>query len=193
MKKALARRGFTMVELMIGASLAAMIMVAVLSSFLFLGRNLARVASYQALENEARKGMAYLRQDFALAKSVKSGTAPTASSVTLVLPGGDVTYTYDSAARRLRRVAAFGTNRDFYLLASGHCDCTAFEFDYFTTTDAAPTDQSASTVYVPYSIKQIEVSFTLESPTTWSTGSRTRYEAASSRFLIRNRGAPDGT
>ncbi len=186
-------RGFTLVELMISASLAAVVMTAVLSSFLFMGRNLSRLASYQALENEARHALGYLRQDFALAKSVKTGTTPSTSSVTLVLPSGNVTYTYDSAAKKLRRQATFGASTDFSLLQNSQCECTSFTLQYFTTLDGAPTDQSAPSANVPYSIKQIQVGFVLESPTTWAAATRTRFEAASSRFLIRNKGAPDGT
>lgn len=187
------RRAFTLLEVLISSALAAVVMVAVLSSFLFIGRNLSRLTSYQSLENEARQGLAYLRRDFALAQAVKAGTTPTSSSVTLVLPAGEVTYSYDGAARRLRRQANFGAVQDSYLLQNSACECTAFTFTYYTTTDGLPTDQTTPGTLVPYSIKQIEVSFVLESPSSWSAETRTRYEAASSRFLIRNRGAPDGS
>lgn len=193
MHRTAARKGFTLLEVLISSSLAAIVMVAVFSSFLFIGRNLSRLASYQALETESRKALTYLRRDFALAQAVKSGTTPTASSVTLVLPSGDVTYSYDSGTRRLRRQATFGPNTDLYLLKNDHCECTSFTLAYYTTTDAAPTDQVTPATIVPYSIKQIQVGFVVESPSSWSSATRTRYEAASSRFLIRNRGAPDGT
>lgn len=186
-----ARRGFTLVEVLISATLASMLMVAILSTFVFLGRNLSRLASYQALETEARTGLGYLRQDFALARAVKTGTTPTASTVTLVLPTGDVTYTY--ASKKLTRTATGAINPSFALLSSSQCECTSFSFQYYTTTDAAPTDQSTPASNVPYSIKQIQVGFVLESPSSLSASVRTRYEVASSRFLIRNRTAPDGT
>ncbi len=186
------QRAFSLVELLIGASLGGVVMTAMLSAVVFVGRNLSRLASYQALENESRKALAYLRADLAVAKAVKSGTTPTASTVTLVLPGGEVTYTYSSATQSLRRQANFGANHDFSLLQNGLCACTAFEFDYYTLTDAAPTDQSNATTYVPYSIKQIQAKFTVASPTTWSILTRTRLQAATSRFLIRNRGETDG-
>lgn len=186
-------RGFTLAEVLIASALTATIMSAVLSSFIFMGRNLARLASYQALESEARRSLAYLRRDFALAQSVKSGTNPTASSVTLVLPDGEVTYAYETVSRSLRRQADFGPNRDLLLLRSSTCECTTFAFRYFTTRDEAPTDQLAPDTNVPYSIKQIQARFVIESPAAWSAETRTRFEAASARFLFRNRGAPDGT
>ncbi len=150
-------RGFTLVEVMIGSSLAAAVMAAVLSSFVFLSRNLARQANYHSLENKGREGLTYLRRDFALARAVKGGTAPTVSTLTLVLPAGDVTLTYDGAAGSLRRQATFGANRDFTLLASGYCSCTAFAFNYYTTTGGSP---GTGGVNVPYSVKQIQVRFT---------------------------------
>ena len=193
MQRAGSRKGFTLLEVLVSSSLAAIVMTAVLSSFLFIGQNLSRLASYQALETEARKGLVYLRRDFAQAQAVKSGTTPTAAHVVLVLPAGEVTYSYDSGAKRLRRQATFGPALDLTLLSNSQVECTSFTLSYYTTMDEAPTDQLSPTTVVPYSIKQIEVEFVLESPSSWSSLTRTRYEAASSRFLIRNRGAPDGT
>jgi hypothetical protein len=187
------RSAFTLVEVMIGASLSAIVMAAVLSSFTFLGRNLARMVSYQSLDSESRKALTYLQRDFALAQAVKTGTTPTASAVTLVLPAGEVTYTYNSANRRLQRTATFGANQNFYLLNNSSCECTSFTFSYFTASGASPTDQVSPTVFVPYSIKQIQARFILESPTAWSANTRTTLETASSQFLFRNKGAPDGT
>lgn len=187
------RGGFTLVELMVASTLAAILMAAVLSTFTFMGRNLARLSSYQALETESRKALNYLRRDLAVAQTVKRGTTPTSSAVTLVLPAGEVTYTYDTASRNLRRQSTFGANSDLTLLRTSSCECPSFAFSYFTTTDGAPTAQAAPSTNVPYSIKQIEVRFAVESPTTWSAQTRTRYEAASPRFLLRNRQATDGT
>lgn len=187
------RGGFTLVELMVASTLAAVLMAAVLSTFTFMGRNLARLSSYQALEAESRKALNYLRRDFAVAQAVKRGTTPTSSTVTLVLPSGEVTYTYNTASRNLRRQSTFGANADFTLLRNSACECTSFAFAYYTTTDGDPTAQTSPTTNVPYSIKQIEVRFAVASPTTWSTQTRTHYEAASPRFLLRNRQATDGT
>lgn len=186
------RRGFSLPEVIIATALGAIIMAAVLSSFAFIGRNLARLASYQALEAEARKALAYLRQDLALARSVKNGTSPTTDTVTLVLPAGEVTYTYDSSTRRLRRQATFGANPDFGLLQNSNSECTSFALAYFTTSDGEPIGQSSAAL-VPYSIKQISIGFVLETPASASAETRTRFEAASARYFIRNRGLSDGT
>lgn len=187
-----AKSGFTLVEVLIGATLAGVIMAAVLSAYTFIARNLARLASYQALENESRKVLGYMGKDFAQAQGVKSGTVPTASTVTLVLPSGEVTYTYDSSAHSLRRQATFGVS-PLTFLSNDSCQCTAFTFRYYTTGDGAPTNQVTPSANVPYSIKQIQAGYVIESPSGWSVLTRTRYEGASARYLFRNRGTPDGT
>lgn len=187
------RDGFTLVELMIGSALSAVLMAAIFSTYSFLGRNMARLASGQALEHESRIALSYLSRDFSLAQGVKTGRDPTAVDLTLVLPGGEVTYVYNSAAKALRRQANFGPNADLSLLHNGSCECTAFEFRYFTTTDGAPSDQTGAAANVSYSIKQIQVRYLVESPVIWSAVTRTRYETVSARYYLRNRGAPDGT
>lgn len=186
-------RGFTLVEVLISASLAGIVMTAVLSSFVFMGRSMSRLSSYQALETESRKALAYMQRDFAVALRVKNGTSPSASAVTLVLPAGEVSYTYDGSTKRVRRQATFGGNADFYLLSSSSSECTTFTFSYYTTTDGAPTDQVTPANFVPYSIKQIQVRFVVESPSAWTTETRARFEAKSARYLFRNRGASDGS
>ena len=112
--------GFTLVELLIAAALGGFVMIALLSSSLFLARNFTRLANYQALESEARRALAYLQADLEQAEAVKPGTNPTAIGVTLVLPAGEVTYAYDSGTQRLRRQADFGASPDISLLSGAH-------------------------------------------------------------------------
>jgi prepilin-type N-terminal cleavage/methylation domain-containing protein len=187
------RAGFTLVEVMVSSTLAAIIMAAVLSTYVMIGRNLARLSSYQSLEHESRKALVYLSRDFMQTQSVKGGTIPTDSSVTLVLPLGEVSYTYDSVAKSLRRQATFGTLRDVTFLHNDSCECSSFSFAYYTSSGDAPTNPATPTVNVPFSIKQIEVGYVAESPSSWTAETRTRCEQKSSRYVFRNRGAPDGT
>lgn len=186
------RRGFTLVELLVAASLAAFAMTALLSSFVFLARNFTRLANYQALETEGRRALAYLQADLAQAERVKQGTNPTASSLTLVLPAGEVTYTYDSGTQHLRRQAGFGTNPDINLLAGSSCRCTDFTFDYFTGSNGAPVDQLAPGTFVPYSIKQVRVRFDLQTPAEAANETRMTYATVSARVNLRNKRPPDG-
>lgn len=185
--------GFTLIEVMVSSTLGAIVVAGVLSAYTFMGRNLARVSSYQALETESRKALTYLRRDFMQAQSVKTGTTPTDTQVTLVLPSGEVSYTYNSASKTLVRQSSAGGASSLSLLHNDSCECTTFRFRYFTSTDGSPTDLISATNYVPYSIKQMQVGYVVESPSTWTSQTRTRYEMASSRYIFRNRGAPDGT
>lgn len=178
---------------MIGAALGAIVMAALLTTYVFLGRNLGRLASYHALENESRKALTYLAQDFSLAQRVKTGTTPNSAGVTLVLPAGEVVYTYNSATQSLRRQANFGVNTDLTLLSNNSCQCTSFEFKYYTTTDGTTTDQAAPTTNVPYSVKRIQVRYVVESPSSWISVKRARLEMASGRYSFHNRSATDGT
>ena len=49
MRSTKSNAGFTLVEVLIGSTLAATILLAVISSYLFLGRNLTRLATQQTL------------------------------------------------------------------------------------------------------------------------------------------------
>ena len=87
-------------------------MAAVLSSYIFIGRNLARLANQQILETEGRRTLANFARDVRLASGL-SGT-PSATSVTLSQPTSTgapttVAYSYDSGAGTLTRTPASGT------------------------------------------------------------------------------------
>jgi len=68
--------GFTLVEILIGAALSAAVMAAVLSSYLFLGRQLTRLAHQQTLETQARRTLGFFTQD------VQRATGVTVTAVT---------------------------------------------------------------------------------------------------------------
>jgi prepilin-type N-terminal cleavage/methylation domain-containing protein len=186
-------RGFTLVELLIGSTLAGFAMMALLSSFVFLARNFTRLANLQALEGQSRTALAYLQADLAQARTVKSSGPATATSVTLVLPAGEVSYTYDSGAGRLLRQANFSSQPEISLLKAPNCRCTAFAFSYFTGTGGSPAAQLATATNTPYSIKQLQVSFELQTPAAEAAETRMQYKTVSARLNFRNRGAPDGT
>lgn len=180
--------GFTLVEVLIASSLAALAMTAVLSCFVFLARNFTRLSNYRALDVQARTAFTYLQTDLGQALTVKTGTLPTASTLTLTLPSSEVTYTYDSAGQRLRRQATTGASPDLYLLSGTGVRCSAFTFAYYTGLSESLTMANS----VPYSIKQVEVRFKLESPTTVSAQTQLAYETVSPRISLRNKRAPDG-
>jgi len=188
-----AQRGFTLVELLIAFSLGMMAMAALLSGFVFLARNFTRLANFQALEQQARTTQAYLQDDLSTAVLVKSSPAPTDTSLALQLPAGNVTYTYDAANQRLRRQADFGASPDRYLLTAPGCRCTAFTFSYYTATGGSPASQVAPTNNAPLSIQQVQVRFTLATPTTENSQTQMNYAGGTARLHLRNKQKPDGS
>jgi len=89
------------VELLVGTTLSLIVMSAVFSSYLFLGRNLTRLANQQIVETDARRAFAFFTQDARMATNLSS---PTTTSLTFDLPtaGGSgtttVAYTYYATA-----------------------------------------------------------------------------------------------
>jgi prepilin-type N-terminal cleavage/methylation domain-containing protein len=100
------RRGFTLVEVMIGASLGSMILAGVLSTFLMLGRNGANIANYSIMETQSRRALEEFSQDVRMADNV---TWNSSSSITLSVPNNytstsnNVTYFYDSSTQAFYR------------------------------------------------------------------------------------------
>jgi prepilin-type N-terminal cleavage/methylation domain-containing protein len=109
LSKRSASNGFTLVELLVGMSLALMVMTAVLSTYTTLGRSFTRSlgvssANQPTLEGQARWTLATFAQDVRMASGLTvisaSPTAPTSSRVDLIVPSGTgnnlVTYYYNS-------------------------------------------------------------------------------------------------
>ena len=175
------KQGFTLVELLIGATLSAAVMAAVLSSYIFVGRNLARLANQQVLETEGRRTLAYFARDIRLASGL-SGT-PSATSVTLSQPTSTgtttVAYSYNSGAGTLTRTPASGTAQVLLrnITASG------LTIRYYDTSG------NPYTTYVDYlsGIKQISLEFSTQLGRA-DNGTQTKvYELASNRLILRNR------
>jgi Tfp pilus assembly protein PilW len=76
-------RGFTLSEMMIGATLGSMVLVAILSSFLFMGRTGANAYNYVGMEQEARRGLERFSEDVRMASGV---TWTSNTRVTLRIP-----------------------------------------------------------------------------------------------------------
>ena len=182
-------KGFTLVELLIGATLSAAVMAAVLSSYIYLGRSLNRLTNQQTLETEARRTLGYFTQDVETSTGVDStGNAPKvlpdATKVTLNLPSTSavatnyVTYTYDSTAGTLSRTQAGGTQQ--ILLRN----IISLEIGYY---DASGNKYTSYTNYLP-GIKQLALDFSTQTGVA-ASGTRTLvHRVTSGRILLRNRG-----
>lgn len=98
--------GFTLVEVMIAASLGTMVLAGVLSTFLMLGRSGANVANYSVMETQARRALEEFSQDLRMASGI---TWNSTSSITMTVPNnyaptsGVVTYYYDSTGQTFNR------------------------------------------------------------------------------------------
>jgi len=175
---------FTLVELLIGLTLAATMMLAVISSYVYLGRNFTRslgitAANQPTIENQSRQTLALFGQDMRMAMDI-SGT-PSASSLTLILPTASgtttIAYSYDSVAGTLTRTPAGGTARIL------HSRLLSFTFNYYDEYN------NPYTAFVSYlsGIKQIQISFTAQAGSS-TNGTLTQvYRCDSARQMLRNR------
>src|SRR5687767_5352555 len=75
-------RAFTLAELLIGSGIATMVMLAVLSTFLMIGRSGANIQNYSEMETHSRRALEELSQDVRMAKDISWTSA---QSITLVV------------------------------------------------------------------------------------------------------------
>ena len=98
--------GFTLVEVLIAMTLGLIIMSGVMSTFVYLGRSLARLANQQTLEAEGRRTVLLFSQDVHMAQDVTSASD---TAVTLTVPTSSgtasVSYTYYGSATTLGGVS----------------------------------------------------------------------------------------
>lgn len=174
-------------------TLALMVMTAVLTTYVSLGRNFTRSlglssANQPTLEGQGRRTLAYFAQDVRMASGI-SGT-PSTSTVTFTLPTGTgsttVAYSYNSTTGTLTRTPSGGTA---LVLNSNLRSC------YFRYYDALgnPYDNNASPYATDFSsssslgIKQLSLSFTAQAGNS-ANGTLTQvYQTNSPRLLLRNR------
>jgi len=190
-------RGFTLAEILVGSTLAAIVMLAVLSSYLYLGRNLTRLGNLQVVETQARRAAAYLNRDIQAATFLSS---PLDRSLTLKTSSGTVTYTYILDDKTLTRNANFGAFTGAYKLFEGNC--TDFEFGYYSSSGSILNSSTVMLTPTSVSVKQISFRFTLEkgggaqldgNGDPVSDGTLVQYKTQSARVILHNKWYPDGT
>jgi prepilin-type N-terminal cleavage/methylation domain-containing protein len=164
-----AARGFTLVELMIAMSLSAVVFAAILSAYVFIGRNLARLVNFQQQESQCRRILTTLAKDVGMAMRV---TTASDTQLTLTVPtaSSPATVVYNYGNGRLTRTDSTGTTT----LLTG---VTAFDFNYYNRTGAASTS--------PLSIKLVELSYTSMVGNS-ANGTQARYAMVSPRLVLRN-------
>lgn len=113
------RGGFTLSEVMIGATLGTIVLGAVLSAFLMLGRSGYNAANYSVMEAESRRALDMFSADARMANNI---TWNNSSSITLrVVTSGSaqlVTYTYSATTKNFTRKLgnAASTNPELILI-----------------------------------------------------------------------------
>lgn len=169
------RGGFTLVELMIACTMAAIVFAAIFAAYIFLGRNLTRLMNFQEQEVQARKTIRYFTADVgaAIALSTASSTSFTLSKPT---SGGTTTVTYSYSALNgvLQRIEGGVTQT----LLSG---VTAITFEYYTEAGSLVSGS-------PQSVKAVEISFTTADGNA-TIGTRSTYSLATPRVVLRNKTA----
>ncbi|MBL9214655.1 MAG: prepilin-type N-terminal cleavage/methylation domain-containing protein [Opitutaceae bacterium] len=177
--RAARRRGFTLVEVMIGAALSSFILAGVLSSFLFLGRSGANVQNYNDMESQARKALEIFAEDVRQASSI---TWNSSTSITLTVNAASVLYAYDGTARTFVRRDAASTR----VLISGVTP-GSFSFKGYTITgtEIAALSSAAELAYASNSTKQLQIS--LAASRTNTTVVAATNTVLSARFILRNK------
>lgn len=194
------KAAFTLVELLIGMSLALTVMTAVLTSYIFLGRSLARLANQQTLETEARRTLAFFAQDVRMTSDL-SGT-PSASTVALTVPTSSgtntITYYYNNTSSDAV-VTVNGTNVTMRANALTRCVYNGSTVTSLTLLNHITTDSlsftyydSSGNAYTSYTdylsgIKRLTLQFNTQTGVS-SNGTQTPvYQFVSPRLTLRNR------
>lgn len=204
-------QGFTLVELLVATSIAMVLIGGMLSSYLFLGRNLVRDSNRQQLEAQSRVLLQAFSRDVGAADQIAGSYDPT-TDITLpsswqTMPTSGqavfrlstpndtngtyryaVTYTYDPNADTVVRTVASGLNSGTPPSSFNANTVTllthasSFSFNYL--------DQAANTASNQFGIKQIEVAgFTLANGNA-GAGTQSVFTGASGRLVLRNRHLP---
>ncbi len=167
-----ARRGFTLVEILVATSLSAIVFAGILAAYLFVGRSLTRLVNFQQQEVESRRALRLVSEDVSAAISLSTATTSQLVMTRRIsgLPAS-VTYTYSSGAQTLTRTDSAGART----LLNG---LTTFTISYFNKSGTAVTGS-------PQSVKGVEFSYTSAAGSA-ASGTRASYTTVSPRILMRN-------
>jgi prepilin-type N-terminal cleavage/methylation domain-containing protein len=171
-------RGFTLVEVMIGATISSFILLAVMTTFLFLGRSGANVQNYNDMESQARTALELFAEDTRQASAI---TWITKDELYLTVNAVQIYYYYVAAdATFYRKVTTGGDPR---ALVTG---VTNFDFSAYSITGALlALDTTAALATAGRSTKQLQIS--LEAARSNQTVVDATNTVLSARFILRNK------
>ncbi len=176
-------RAFSLVELIVGSSIASFVLVGVLAAFLMLGRSGVNVANYAAAEAQLRRGLEDFSQDVRMASGIVWNSS---SSITLTVPNNytstsnQVTYAYDSATTG-------ATARSFYSVPGGASstatrsvyvrNISSFSFARYNRLDSTAANDAET--------KRIQIQMNVRTANSTLVAANTTGVSAS--FLLRNK------
>lgn len=173
------RHGFTLVEVMVSATLGTMILAAVISMFLFLGRTSANIVNYAEMEAQARSGLERFAQD---TRQSSDMTWNSANGVTLEIGATTVTYTHNSTTGEFSRTTGGNTE----ILLNG---ITSFIYSGYKITGASVDLSDLSTVAKRQSASDVtkQIQIYIEAARQSATAARATNTVLSARYILRNK------
>lgn len=171
-------RGFTLVEVMIGATLSSFVLLAVLTAFLFMGRSGANLRNYSDMESQARRALEVFAEDVRQASAISWTDS---STVTLTVNTASVMYYYDSSNGNFYRRTSSGTQTIISGITAG-----SFSFKAYNVAGTEmPLATSANLTAASSSTKQLQIS--LEAARSTRTVTSATNLVLSARFILRNK------
>lgn len=176
------RRGHTLVEVLIAATLASFTLLGVLSSFLFLARSGTNIRNYSDMESQARKALELFAEDVRQASSISWASN---SSITLTVNTQPITYTFNSGNSNFTRSHLDGGTLVTRVLISGVTPNT-FAFRAYTVSGVElPLVSGANLTAAGVNTKQLQIS--LEATRANQTVVSATNTVLSARFILRNK------
>ena len=173
------RRGFTLTEVLISASLGAVIMAGVLSTFLFIGRSSTNATSYSNMEAEARQGLERFGQDTRQASAI-TWNSPT--DILLTVNGVSVRYLFTAADGTLVRSTATETRT--LITGVGQFKLTGYMINGATIPFSSPAT-AAELENANTTTKQLQIF--IKANRTLTTAADATNTVLSARFILRNK------
>jgi Tfp pilus assembly protein PilW len=171
-------RAFTLVEVMIGATLASFVLAAVLSTFLFMGRSGANLRNYSDMEAQARKSLEMFAEDVRQASAI---TWTSSENLTLSVNSASIAYYYDSSNGNFYRRTSTSTTAVITGITTG-----SFSFKAYNVAGTEmPLVTGANLTAAGSSTKQLQIS--LEASRTTTTVTSATNLVLSARFILRNK------
>ncbi len=211
------RAGFTLVELLIGMTLSLMLMTAVLTSYVTLGRNFTRSlgvssANQPTLESQSRRTLAYFTEDVRMASGITAPASPDTlvNAVKLSLPSGTtgttilyyfnsntssqylhsndtINSTSASSDVEFKTNTLTRVNLNTRVYQILHNSLLTFILNYYDSSGNLYSSSDLSSANYLPGIKQLSISFTSQAGSSVNGTLTQIYETDSPRLIIRNK------